>query len=434
MRPAVGVSLVVSFAALLAAQTKDAATACEALSRLTLPSTTITLAQLVDAGAFVPPAGPAPPSPRPGAPPRPPDRQIYPELPAFCRVAATLRPSRDSDIKVEVWLPASGWNGKFQAVGNGGWAGSIIYGGQRGLAAALNRGYATASTDTGHTGLPDDASFALGHPEKVVDFGYRAVHEMTVAAKAIVTAFYNDPPRRSYWYGCSTGGRQGITEAVRYPSDYDGIIAGAPAVDQMHLHGGRIALNQIVNRTADSYIPTEKHSTIHKAVLAACDEADGVKDGLLENPLTCRFDPGVLQCKGEDGPLCLTPAQVETARTHVRGREGPAYRETHHSRTRPWLRAGMVRARRQATTAQCSRRLPVRRLQEPRVGLAKLQCPDRHRLGGPGRQRCRCVRRSEFEAVLRWRRQTSRLPRLVGSAHYSEQHPDLRQEGYRPSW
>src|SRR5262249_25952230 len=139
-----------------------AASSCESLSSLALPNTSITLAQLMPAGAFtLPGTGPAAPQ--------------FSQLPAFCRVAATLTPSPDSDIKIEVWLPASDWNGKFQAVGNGGWAGTISYGA---MASALQEDYATASTDTGHAGA--NASFAIGHPEKVIDFAYRAVHQIAL--------------------------------------------------------------------------------------------------------------------------------------------------------------------------------------------------------------------------------------------------------------
>src|SRR5262245_12443846 len=163
-------------------QSLNRAASCESLSGLALPNTTITLAQTVGAGALAPPTtgGAAAPA--------------FGSLPAFCRVAATLKPSSDSDIKIEVWLPASGWNGKFQAVGNGGWAGSISY---AAMAAALRRGYATSSTDTGHTG--GDGSFALGHPEKVVDYAYRSEHEMSVKAKAVITAYYGEGPKLSYW-------------------------------------------------------------------------------------------------------------------------------------------------------------------------------------------------------------------------------------------
>src|SRR5580765_1971316 len=201
---------------------------------------------------------------------------------AFCRVLLTIAPTPDSDIKAEVWLPLEGWNGKFQAVGNGDAAGVISY---EAMADALARGYATSSTDTGHVG--NTMAFALGHREKYVDFGYRAVHEMTARAKVVIEAFYHARPAHSYWNGCSQGGRQGITEAIRYPTDYDGIIAGAPAIDYMHLHAARLALNRFVHRSADSYIPPAKYPAIHRAALAACDATDGVADGLIANPSRC---------------------------------------------------------------------------------------------------------------------------------------------------
>ena len=271
---------------------------CERMASLALPHTSITLVQMVAAGAFTPSAG----RQGRGAPP-------YSNVPAFCRVAATLTPSIDSDIKVEVWLPASGWNGKFQAVGNGGWAGVISY---AALAQAVTAGYAAASTDTGHAG--NTGAFALGHPEKVIDFGYRAVHEMTVQAKAITNAYYSSAPTLSFWNGCSLGGRQGITEAIRYPADFNAIVAGAPAVNAMYLHGARMAISRAVHRSPESYIPPEKYPLIHNAALDACDALDGVKDGVIENPLMCHFDPKVLACKDADGPSCLTSAQAETAR------------------------------------------------------------------------------------------------------------------------
>jgi len=228
---------------------------------------------------------------------------------AFCRVLLTIVPTPDSDIRAEVWLPLEGWNGKFQAVGNGDAAGVISY---EAMADALARGYATSSTDTGHVG--NTMAFALGHREKYVDFGYRAVHEMTARAKVVIEAFYRMPPTRSYWNGCSQGGRQGITEAIRYPADYDGIVAGAPAIDYMHLHAARLALNRFVHRTDDSYIPPAKYPAIHRAALAACDAVDGVVDGLIADPFRCRFDPAVLKCRQDDAASCLTAAQVETAR------------------------------------------------------------------------------------------------------------------------
>jgi feruloyl esterase len=231
-------------------------------------------------------------------------------------VKATLKPSSDSDIKIEVWLPVSGWNGKFQGVGNGGWAGTIGY---SALGNAVKAGYAGASTDTGHEG--NTAAFAVGHPEKLIDMGYRAVHEMTVQGKSIVRAFYGNAPTTAIFNGCSLGGRQAITEANRYPADYDAIIAGAPAVYNMAIHAARIALNAAAQRGPGSRIPREKYAMVHDAVLQACDALDGVKDGVIDEPQRCAFDPKVLECKSPstrsgraDDASCLTPAQVETMR------------------------------------------------------------------------------------------------------------------------
>jgi feruloyl esterase len=254
------------------------------------------MAQPVAAGGFSPPASGG-------------RGQAFGTLPGFCRVAATIKPTSDSDIKVEVWLPASGWNGKYQAVGNGGWAGSISY---PAMARALRDGYATSSTDTGHTGT--SASFALGHAEKLVDYAYRSVHEMTVKSKAIVSAFYGTDAKRSYFNGCSTGGRQALVEAQRFPNDFNGIVAGAAANPKTRLDAWRIWMTQAMLKNQASFIPQEKHPIIHQAVVDACDALDGAKDGLIENPTRCRFDPAVLACRGADGPNCLTAAQVEAAK------------------------------------------------------------------------------------------------------------------------
>jgi feruloyl esterase len=188
-------------------------------------------------------------------------------------------------------------------------AGSISY---PAMAAAIRGGYATASTDTGHTG--NSAAFALGHPEKVIDMGYRAIHEMAVQSKAIVDRFYGTAPSLSMFNGCSLGGRQAVTEAARYPADFDAIVAGASALYNVRLHAARVAINQYANRTASSAIPSEKFQAIHNAVMNECDATDGVKDGVIQNPEKCRFDPKVLECKGGDGPSCLNAEQVDTAR------------------------------------------------------------------------------------------------------------------------
>ncbi|MGH9398183.1 MAG: tannase/feruloyl esterase family alpha/beta hydrolase [Terriglobia bacterium] len=222
-------------------------------------------------------------------------------------MAGVIKPTADSDIKFEVWMPVSGWNKRFQGVGNGGFAGSIQHGG---LADALRRGFAVASTDTGHTGSSVDARWALGHPEKVIDFGYRGIHQMTVQAKAIIQAFYGVPPRRSYFASCSNGGRQALMEAQRFPADYDGIIAGAPANFWTQLQAVAIWDAQATLENAASYIPAGKLPAISSAVLAACDAKDGVADGILNDPRQCHFNPAKLLCRGADSNGCLTAPQV----------------------------------------------------------------------------------------------------------------------------
>lgn len=282
------------------------AATCESLQSLMLPDTTITLSEPVAAGAF------AVSGTQQG--------NAFADLPAFCRVAATLSPTSDSEINLEVWLPATNWNGKYQAVGNGGWAGAINY---ADMADALRRGYAASSTDTGHTG--DGGAFALGHPEKLIDFGYRAIHEMTVSAKAIITAFYETASRFSYFNGCSTGGRQALIEAQRFPDDYDGIIAGHPANPRPRLSAWQLFVAKAVLIDPASYIPPDQYPLIHQAVMGACDAIDGLEDGLIDNPEACTFDPQVLQCEAGASPdaACLTPPQVESARLMTNGPKDP---------------------------------------------------------------------------------------------------------------
>src|SRR5262245_50088533 len=272
--------------------------ACEALAQVTLTNGTVLSAQPVAAGAFTPP-----PQANPAA------AAAFATMPAFCRVIAKMTPSADSDIRVEVWLPQSGWNRKLQASGNGGLGGAIPY---PAMAASVKGGYAAAGTDTGHVG--GNADFVPGHPEKLVDFAYRAIHEMTVTAKTVVTAHYDARPARSYFSSCSTGGRQALIEAQRYPDDYDAIAAGDPSWDQMRLYAARVWLHAYVNRSPAAVIPASKYPAIHAAVLAACDAQDGVKDGVLEDPSRCAFDYATLTCRGADGPDCLTADQVGTAK------------------------------------------------------------------------------------------------------------------------
>lgn len=287
----------------------DAASACAALSDLKLRDATVTLAHWTPAGTFNPrvAVSAAAVSAANATAPSAAGPQL--NVPEFCRVGATLTPSRDSEIRIEVWLPApASWNGRFQGVGNGGLAGSIMY---APLSEALNAGYATASTDTGHTGTASSGEWALGHPEKVVDFGYRAVHEMTVAAKDIIKTYYDREARRSYWNGCSEGGNQALSEAQRFPGDYDGILAGAPANYMTRLQTAGNWISQAIHRDPATFVAADKLPLLNRAVLAACDVKDGVVDGVLNDPRTCDYDIAKLRCTSTDSAECLTDAQID---------------------------------------------------------------------------------------------------------------------------
>lgn len=288
------------FAASPASAAADAGT-CAALSGKALPEARITSVTLQQAGPFsLPPElGPA--------------RSVV--LPAFCRVQGLLRPTRESNIVFEVWLPASDWNGRFLGVGNGGFAGSVGY---SSLAAAVQAGYAAASTDTGHSVGGTDASWAIGHPEKIVDFGWRAVHLTTVAGKELTAAFYGSPPHHSYFESCSNGGRQGLMEAQRFPDDYDGIMAGAPAYNWTRLFTDFVWNAQALSKPG-AMIAADKTPAIAQAVLAQCDAHDGLIDGLLSDPRQCKFDPQKLECKSKDSNACLTAPQITALRAIYQG-------------------------------------------------------------------------------------------------------------------
>ena len=276
-----------------------AAQPCEQLAQLALPNARITSAQTIAAGTFTPPAATA--AWLIGNP------SLYKQLPAFCRVTADDKPTPDSDIKIEIWMPTTGWNGKFRGQGNGGFAGEIDY---RSLALAVLQGYASAATDTGHAAMGTDATWALGHPEKIIDYAHRAIHEMTSLSKATLKAFYGDAPKHSYFASCSNGGRQALMEAQRYPEDYDGILAGAPANYWTHLLSNALYNAQATTLDPDNYIPSSKLPAIAHAVLAACDAKDGVKDGILNDPRQCHFDPAAILCKQGNSDSCLTNPQV----------------------------------------------------------------------------------------------------------------------------
>ncbi|HWF08571.1 MAG TPA: tannase/feruloyl esterase family alpha/beta hydrolase [Bryobacteraceae bacterium] len=296
----------------LAATLAFAETPCDQL-KLALPDTSVTSIDFVPAGPFVAPAAavdPNAPAPAPGRGRGGRGGQPPVAVPAYCRVQMVLTPSSDSHIEASMFLPVENWNGKLEVVGNGGWAGSISY---PAMAAALREGYATASNDTGHRANDNGGGgmFALDHPEKLTDFAWRAMHDTVVKAKLITVAFYGKGPKYSYYNGCSTGGRQGLIEATRFPDDFDAIAAGAPANPHVHLHAAGVERSlELMKNNAP--LTQAKVETLHNAVMNACDALDGVKDGIIGNPMKCHYDPAALLCKGEDGPNCLTPGQLKT--------------------------------------------------------------------------------------------------------------------------
>jgi feruloyl esterase len=279
------------------------ALACESLTTGLLPATTITTAAAVTSGSFTP-AG---------------STNAIADLPAFCRVAGVIAPTSTSEILFEIWLPLDSWNGKFAGVGNGGWAGTISYGA---LAQQLRRGYATASTNTGHqaeAGL-NMARFAFEKPEQLIDFAYRAHHETAITAKMLIEAFYGKPVARAYFIGCSSGGYEGLMAAQRFPTDYDGIVAGAPANNWTRLMAGTLDAVLAAFQRPESRLTTDALGLLYRGALAACDGADGVVDGVLEDPRRCSFDPGRLACQANQaGASCLTAGQVDAARRIYRG-------------------------------------------------------------------------------------------------------------------
>jgi feruloyl esterase len=280
--------------AMSAAHAQSPSFSCEALAGLRLPHVKILSAQAVAAGEFSPGA-PLPPT----------------KVPAFCRVSASLTPSPDSDIQIELWLPTA-WNGKYLANGIGGWGGAIPY---PGLMMALQRGYATSGTDTGHRGNMGAADFALGHPEKVKDFAWRAIHDMTVQSKSIIKAYYGNPSHLSYFSGCSAGGKQGLMEVQKFPADFDGVIAGAPAADWIGLNSASL-YDSLLNipKGQKPIIGPAQGQLIHQAVIAQCDKLDGLADGELADPRACGFKATSLICRaGQAAETCLTPEQAAVA-------------------------------------------------------------------------------------------------------------------------
>ncbi len=273
------------------AQTSQPTGRCEDLAHFAVQNIVVHSATTVSAPFHIPTA-------RADAPPV--------NLPQFCRVVGVVKP----ELNFEVWLPAQ-WNHKYIAVGNGGLAGTLVY---NGMIDPLNRGYATSSTDTGHVaGGANDGAWALGHLDRVINYGQRGVHEMALAAKAIINAYYNSAPVHSYFSGCSYGGKQALTEVQKYPRDFDGVIAGDPANwTTRHLTASHIWVGQAVD--GDGWLPPAKVQLLGDAVNAACDAIDGIRDGVLNDPRKCHYDPGALECRSGDGPNCLTGAQVAAVR------------------------------------------------------------------------------------------------------------------------
>ncbi len=279
---------------------------CANLMALTIPATAITSAASVPAGPFSPGA----PGGRGGAP-----RSFQ----AFCRVTAVATPIADSEIHIEIWLPEnSAWNGKLLGTGNGGYSGALGY---SDMERGLRLGYAVAGSNTGHEG--GDLKFGVGHPEKINDWAYRAVHVMTETARLVVRSYYGRFAAHSYFSGCSTGGQQALTEAQRFPRDYDGILAGDPGNNRVRLNIGFLWSWLATHADASAPLPPSKLALINKAAIAACDADDGVKDGIIGEPLSCKFDPGVLQCSGVDRADCLTTSEVAAVRKIYDGAKNP---------------------------------------------------------------------------------------------------------------
>lgn len=276
---------------LLALTTDVAAADCASLKNARFPDTEIQEAAHIAPGALVP-------DDQSGAPSR-----VFRELAGFCRVVGQIRPTADSQIGFELWLPDQ-WDGRYLQAGNGAFAGSINY---RGLAPGLRNGFAVASTDDGHTGW--GARWALGHPQKVIDFGYRAVHLTSVVAKQITATYYGRGISRAYFNGCSDGGRESLMEAQRYPDDFDGWVVGAPANDFTGVMTYLLNLAQ-VGSSMDPPLSPSQLQALTAASLARCDAADGIADGVISNPLQCRFDPAEIQCQGAPDGHCLSANQA----------------------------------------------------------------------------------------------------------------------------
>ncbi|MFN5011264.1 MAG: tannase/feruloyl esterase family alpha/beta hydrolase [Gammaproteobacteria bacterium] len=288
----------------------DAVAACERIA-----DTTLSGAEVLHATAV--PAGPL------RADDREPAAVGTTSLPAHCRVSLVARPSPDSHIRIEVWMPSTGWNGRFEAVGNGNYAGMLS---MDALPHGILRGSVIATTDTGHESTPADPKLAdwAVHRGKLLDFGHRAIHEMARLGKALAALHYGTAPKNAYFVSCSNGGRQGLMAAQRHPKDFDGIVAGAPARSWTRLNSAFMSHHRRFLLDPASRLPPEKVELLRRAVLAACDARDGLQDGMVDDPRRCPFDDAVLRCEGADRADCLTDAQLDTVRALRAGIAAPA--------------------------------------------------------------------------------------------------------------
>ena len=282
------------------------ATTCASLRRLELPDTTITAAEPVGAGRYTAPDG-----------------EVFTNLPAFCRIAATLTPTSDSNINIEVWMPFSAWNGRYLGLGNGNFGGSILYGI---LARYLPLSYAIAQTDQGTSPAATQGGGVLtGHPEKQIDYATRSTNLMTVRAKQIIEDFYGEPPKYSYFVGCSGGGGSAVHEALQFPGDYDGIIAGAPFMNVTHRTANNLWSSLAF--TGPATITLAQATAVTTTVVRQCAGKDGglSSDNFLTDPRDCHWDPSALQCTGgpNDAPTCLTAPQVGAFRKYYQGPGNP---------------------------------------------------------------------------------------------------------------
>jgi feruloyl esterase len=287
------------------------AASCEDLINLKLPNTVIKSAQQFGPGEFSAPG-----------------RAKQADFPAFCRVAASVKPAPDSDIGVEIWLPIDQWRGVFHGNGNGGYAGSLSSG-YAGMEAGLRRGYASAATDMGTAPASTlNGDPLIGHPQKWKDWGMLSTHVMTETGKAIVKAFYGDDAKHSYFTGCSTGGQQGLIEAQYYPEDYSGILVGAPVIDRTWGHALAIWDYMSANLLPGHKLSDAKLALLHQSALSACAaKSNGLStDPFISDPPACKFDPAELTCKGADSDSCLTAAEVQTAKDFY---SGPVNRAGH---------------------------------------------------------------------------------------------------------